>query len=67
MPAQRWVSVLRAGRRSAGGYLSLALAQRLLNDGEEPAAIVCVSPLTQIAKAPKIKPCRLSGGGNKLR
>jgi acetyl esterase/lipase len=38
---------------SAGGYLSLALAQRLLNEGEELAAIVCMSPLMQIAKAPK--------------
>jgi acetyl esterase/lipase len=38
---------------SAGGYLSLALAQRLLNEGEELAAIVCMSPLMQISKAPK--------------
>jgi acetyl esterase/lipase len=38
---------------SAGGYLSLALAERLLPDGEQPAAIVCMSPLMQIAKAPK--------------
>ena len=38
---------------SAGGYLSLALAERLLNEGEELAAIVCMSPLMQIAKAPK--------------
>jgi acetyl esterase/lipase len=38
---------------SAGGYLSLALAERLLDEGEEPAAIVCMSPLMQIAKAPK--------------
>ena len=38
---------------SAGGYLSLALAERLLDEGEEPAAIVCMSPLMQITKAPK--------------
>jgi len=38
---------------SAGGYLSLALAERLLDEGEEPAAIVCMSPLMQIAKASK--------------
>jgi acetyl esterase/lipase len=38
---------------SAGGYLSLALAQRLLNEGEELAAIVCMSPLMQIAKYSK--------------
>ena len=38
---------------SVGGYLSLALAERLLSEGEELAAIVCMSPLTQIAKVPK--------------
>jgi acetyl esterase/lipase len=38
---------------SAGGYLSLVLAERLLTEGEELAAIVCMSPLMQIAKAPK--------------
>jgi epsilon-lactone hydrolase len=38
---------------SVGGYLSLALAERLLDDGEELAAIVCMSPLMQIAKVPK--------------
>jgi acetyl esterase/lipase len=38
---------------SAGGYLSLALAERLLHEGEQPAAIVCMSPLMQIAKLPK--------------
>jgi acetyl esterase/lipase len=38
---------------SAGGYLSLALAERLLDEGEEPAAIVCMSPLMQITKASK--------------
>jgi len=36
---------------SAGGYLALALAERLLDEAEQPAAIVCMSPLTQIAKA----------------
>jgi acetyl esterase/lipase len=30
------------------------LAERLLNEGEELAAIVCMSPLMQIAKAPKL-------------
>jgi acetyl esterase/lipase len=38
---------------SAGGYLSLALAERLLPQREEPAAIVAMSPLMQIAKEPK--------------
>lgn len=38
---------------SAGGYLSLALAQRLQGEGEQPAAIVCMSPLLQLSKAPK--------------
>jgi acetyl esterase/lipase len=38
---------------SAGCYLSLVLAELLLNEGEELAAIVCMSPLMQIAKAPK--------------
>ena len=38
---------------SAGGYLSLALAERLLGGGEKPAAIVCMSPLMQLAKAAK--------------
>ena len=38
---------------SVGGYLSLALAQRLHSEGEELAAIVCMSPLLQIAKASK--------------
>lgn len=38
---------------SAGGYLSLALAERLLDEDEEPAAIVAMSPLMQIAKEPK--------------
>jgi acetyl esterase/lipase len=35
---------------SAGGYLALALAQRLQSDGEEPAALVAISPLLQLAK-----------------
>jgi acetyl esterase/lipase len=38
---------------SAGAYLSLGLAERLLNEGEQPAAIVAMSPLLQIAKAAK--------------
>jgi acetyl esterase/lipase len=41
---------------SAGGYLSLALAQRLLEENPEdgpPAAMVSMSPLMQIAQAPK--------------
>jgi acetyl esterase/lipase len=38
---------------SAGGYLSLALAERLLNEGEQPAAVVAMSPLMQLAKVPK--------------
>ena len=38
---------------SAGGYLSLALAERLLNEGEQVAAIVCMSPLLQIARVLK--------------
>ncbi len=38
---------------SAGGYLSLALAQRLQNEGEEPAALVAISPLLQLAKESK--------------
>jgi epsilon-lactone hydrolase len=35
---------------SAGGYLALALAQRLQDEGEEPAAVVAISPLLQLAK-----------------
>jgi acetyl esterase/lipase len=35
---------------SAGGYLALALAQRLQEMGEEPAALVAISPLLQLAK-----------------
>jgi acetyl esterase/lipase len=37
---------------SAGGYLALTLAQRLQALGEEPAALVALSPL-QLAKEPK--------------
>ncbi|MEE6167082.1 MULTISPECIES: alpha/beta hydrolase [unclassified Mycolicibacterium] len=33
---------------SAGGYLGLALAQRLLAEGEEPAALVTMSPLFEL-------------------
>ncbi|OBH37308.1 esterase [Mycobacterium sp. E342] len=35
---------------SAGGYLALALAQRLQEEDEEPAALVMISPLLQLAK-----------------
>jgi acetyl esterase/lipase len=38
---------------SAGGYLALALAQRLQQLGEQPAALVAISPLMQLAKKPK--------------
>jgi acetyl esterase/lipase len=38
---------------SAGGYLALALAQRLQEANEEPAALVAISPLWQLAKEPK--------------
>ena len=38
---------------SAGGYLSLALAERLLDEGERPAAIVGLSPLMEIDPAAK--------------
>lgn len=38
---------------SAGGYLALTLAQRLQDEGEEPAALVAISPLLQLAKGPK--------------
>ena len=33
---------------SAGGYLALALAERLLLEGEQPAAVVTMSPLFEI-------------------
>lgn len=39
---------------SAGGYLAMALAQRLQADGEKPAALVAISPLLQLAKEPKL-------------
>lgn len=35
---------------SAGAYLALALAQRLQEQREEPAALVMISPLLQLAK-----------------
>jgi acetyl esterase/lipase len=38
---------------SAGGYLALALAQRLQRHGEEAAALVAISPLLQLAKESK--------------
>ncbi|ORX08270.1 alpha/beta hydrolase fold domain-containing protein [Mycobacterium szulgai] len=38
---------------SAGGYLALALAQRLQREGEELAALVAISPLLQLAKEAK--------------
>jgi epsilon-lactone hydrolase len=38
---------------SAGGYLALTLAQRLQEEGEEPAALVAISPLLQLAKEHK--------------
>lgn len=38
---------------SAGGYLALTLAQRLQAEGEEPAALIGISPLLQLAKEPK--------------
>src|SRR6185437_5485546 len=38
---------------SAGGYLALALAQRLQQANEESAALVAISPLLQLAKEPK--------------
>jgi acetyl esterase/lipase len=39
---------------SAGGYLALALAQRLQAEGEEPAALVAISPLLQLEQDPKL-------------
>jgi monoterpene epsilon-lactone hydrolase len=38
---------------SAGGYLALALAQRLLGCGERPAALVAMSPLLQLVTQPR--------------
>jgi acetyl esterase/lipase len=39
---------------SAGGYLAMALAQRLQAEGETPAALVAISPLLQLEKDPKL-------------
>jgi acetyl esterase/lipase len=39
---------------SAGGYLSLTLAERLLHEGEGPAAVVAISPLFELASEPKL-------------
>ncbi len=56
----RWLKLLGYGPEqivlagdSAGGYLALALAQRLQDEGEEPAALVAISPLLQLAKEDK--------------
>jgi acetyl esterase/lipase len=38
---------------SAGGFLALALAQRLQAEDETPAALVAISPLLQLEKDPK--------------
>lgn len=38
---------------SAGGYLALTLAQRLHAEGDQPAALVGISPLMQLAKEGK--------------
>ncbi len=38
---------------SAGGYLALTLAQRLVECGERPAALVAMSPLLQLDTQPK--------------
>ncbi len=35
---------------SAGGYLALSIAQRLQEEDDEPAALVAISPLLQLAK-----------------
>jgi acetyl esterase/lipase len=39
---------------SAGGYLSLTLAERVLDDGEVTAAMVYISPLMQLAQGAKL-------------
>lgn len=40
---------------SAGGYLALALAQMLIAEGEQPAAMTLLSPLLQLAaKRPRV-------------
>ncbi|ORX05790.1 alpha/beta hydrolase [Mycolicibacillus trivialis] len=38
---------------SAGGYLAMALAQRLAAEEEQPAALVTLSPLLELDKKPK--------------
>jgi acetyl esterase/lipase len=38
---------------SAGGYLALTLAEWLLTEGEQPAALVSMSPLMQLELAPR--------------
>ena len=38
---------------SAGGYLGLTLAERLLDENEEPAALISMSPLMELVKEPK--------------
>ena len=48
-----WPDQIVVAGDSVGGYLSLALAERLLNEGEQLAAIACMSPLMQVAKASK--------------
>ena len=45
---------------SAGGYLALALAQRLQAEGEEPAALVAISPLLQLDQGAASRPTRTS-------
>lgn len=56
----RWLRLLGYGPEqivlagdSAGGYLALTLAQRLQDEGDEPAALVAISPLLQLAKENK--------------
>lgn len=39
---------------SAGGYLAMALAQRLQAEGEKPAALVAISPLLQLDMEQKL-------------
>lgn len=39
---------------SAGGYLAMALAQRLQQEGETPAALVAISPLLQLEQDSKL-------------
>ncbi|SOJ56395.1 Carboxylesterase LipF [Mycobacterium simulans] len=59
--AYRWLrlqgyrpdQIVLAGE-SAGGYLALTLAQRLQEMDEEPAALVAISPLMQLASRPKL-------------